>query len=118
MGFIKMTAAKQDVLIVVNNMLNQLIQIANTLDQKGETGLADEIDAVIKGLIISKEPKKSKKKKKPKDKAGIDEMVGANGYVGTGVTDNSSAGMFQGLSDAYFYSSYQNLEGAYGPQDR
>lgn len=99
-------------------IISVLTKLANALDQKGETDLADEIDAVIKGLIISRDPKKTKKKKKPKDKAGIDEMVGANGYVGTGVTDNQSSGMGQGLSDAYFYSSYDNLEGAYGPQDR
>ena len=52
------------------------------------------------------------------DKEGEDVMVQSNGRVGTGVTDNQNAGMFQGFSDSYFYSGYGNLEGAYGPADR
>lgn len=93
--------------------LIKLIKVANNLDEKGETSLADFIDAIIEGIIVEDEDTKSKKKqeKSKDDKEGVDTMVGANGHVGTGVTDNQNAGMFQGFSDAYFYSGYGNLEG-------
>ena len=100
-------------------LLYTLVRLANKLDSKGNTDLANEIDNIIKGLIISDKPKpKKRKRKKVKEQAGVDPLAGANGRVGTGVTDNQNAGMFQGLSDAYFYSGYGNLEGAYGPSDR
>lgn len=104
--------------------------LANHFDQLGLYKEADELDDILREFMDSKEmrkiikklekkeeKKKHKRVKAPeKDKEGADVLVGANGHVGTGVTDNSNAGMFQGFSDAYFYSSYGNLEGAYGPQ--
>jgi hypothetical protein len=41
----------------------------------------------------------------------IDAIVRSNGLDGNSVTDNQAGGMFGGMSDAYFYSSYNNLEG-------
>jgi len=43
----------------------------------------------------------------------IDALIGANGLDNTSVIDNQNSGMFQGLSDSYFYSNYENQEGPY-----
>ncbi len=48
----------------------------------------------------------------------VDMLAAANGLRGNTVTDDQNAGMFQGLSDSYFYTGYGNLEGAYGPERR
>lgn len=48
----------------------------------------------------------------------VDMLAASNGLRGNTVTDDQNAGMFQGLSDAYFYTGYGNLEGAYGPERR
>jgi len=45
------------------------------------------------------------------DNSDDDFLARNNGQVGTGVTDNQSAGMFQGFSDSYFYTGYGDLEG-------
>ena len=73
--------------------------------------MADEIDATIKGLTFK--AKKRKKRKKKINKNTKDLLTGANGVVGTGITDNPQA-MGQGLSDSQFFTSYTNLEGPYG----
>ena len=104
----------------------KVAKLADKLDQLGLYAEADELDKILKEIIDcemleiiedleEKREDKKKKKVKPedKDKEGIDTLVGANGHVGTGVTDNQNAGMFQGFSDAYFYSGYGNLEGPY-----
>ncbi len=111
----------------------KVASLANKLDGMGLHDEADELDDVLKemlsddadmheiiGDLEEKHDNKKKKRVKPgeKDKAGIGVLVDSNGHVGTGVTDNQNAGMFQGFSDAYFYSGYGNLEGAYGPTDR
>jgi len=100
----------------------KLANLANTLDKQGLYEEADAIDDILKVIkkLEKKEKNKKKHKVKDKDKKKQKEEAPArsNGRVGTGVTDNQNAGMFQGFSDAYFYSGYGNLEGAYGPSDR
>lgn len=113
----------------------KLASLADKFDQKGLYNEADIIDRILKVLsdenmaddmpdIISKLENNQKDKKtkvvdvKQKDKSGVGVLVDSNGLVGTDVTDNSNCGTFQGLSDAYFYSSYGNLEGIYGQNDR
>jgi len=107
----------------------EMVKLANDLDQKGMYDEADELDGILKELLDSEddemleiieeleEDRDDKKKKKVKpdedDKEGVGVLVDSNGHVGTGVTDNQNAGMFQGFSDAYFYSGYGNLEGPY-----
>ena len=107
----------------------KVAELANRLDQLGLYKEADELDQVLRDMVddempeiiegLEKERKKDKVNKvepEEKDKAGVGTLVDANGHVGTGVTDNQNAGMFQGFSDSYFYRGYGNLEGAYGPQ--
>ena len=43
----------------------------------------------------------------------LDFLIGANGLQGITSIDGGSAGQFQGLSDSYFYSNYENQEGPY-----
>jgi len=106
----------------VASIVGALVKVANSLDQKGAYKEATKMDKlihdIIEGKIIEDRPKKKRKKKKKKKKQNEDAIARSNGRVGTGVTDNQNAGMFQGFSDAYFYSGYGNLEGAYGPTDR
>lgn len=103
---------------VRGHFIRTLTRLANKLDSLGNTDLANEIDSIIKGLVVSDIPKKRKRKKSVKQEQGVDPLAGANGHVGTEVTDNQNSGMFQGLSDAYMYTGYGNLEGAYGPANR
>ena len=49
------------------------------------------------------------------DMDNVDMVAGSNGIIGNSVLQNAG---FSGLSDAYFYQTYGNLEGNYGPQDR
>ncbi len=106
----------------------KVAELADKLDRLGLYKEADELDKVLKTMIddemletikelehVQKRKRKQKVKRKHKSKKrnSTDVMVGANGHVGTGVTDNQNAGMFQGFSDAYFYSGYGNLEGPY-----
>ena len=109
----------------------KLASLANRLDKLGMYDEADAIDDIIEDIISGQTPeiteeldkgkhdiKKKRTDNDKKDKAGIGTLVDSNGHVGTGVTDNQNAGSFQGFSDAYFFSGYGNLEGAYGPSDR
>lgn len=48
----------------------------------------------------------------------VDIAVHSNGLRGNTSIDDQNSAMQQGLSDAYFYTGYQNLEGRFGPQDR
>lgn len=117
---------------ILHSVISRLIKTANKLDKSEHHDEADEIDELLKELLSGeeleiikdleeKECNKKKQRVKPEedeDKEGTDVLVQSNGHVGTGVTDNSNAGMFSGFSDAYFFSGYGNLEGAYGPTDR
>ena len=47
------------------------------------------------------------------DQNNVDMMAGSNGLRGNTVTDDNNAGMFQGFSDAYFYTGYGELESPY-----
>jgi len=105
------------------SILFGLVKIANDLDQKSLYEEADAIDDLLKiitELEDTQETKKTQRTKEPKEdkKDAVDTVARSNGRDGTSVTDNSNSGMFQGLSDAYFYRGYGNLEGAYGPADK
>lgn len=43
----------------------------------------------------------------------VDMLAKLNGLQGNTVTDNQNSGMFQGLSDSYFYTDYTNLDHRY-----
>lgn len=112
----------------------KVASLANKLDQKGLYAEAAELDELLKWLGMTQKEYEKAMEEAPEDEItdeeleemakyyeedeNLDALVRSNGRVGTGVTDNQNAGMFQGFSDAYFYSGYGNLEGAYGPQDR
>jgi DnaJ-domain-containing protein 1 len=48
-----------------------------------------------------------------KEDQNIDSVIGANGLVGSTSYDNQNVGLFQGLSDSYFYTGYQQQEGVF-----
>ena len=81
--------------------LKLLVKTANEFDDVGLIEDADELDKLLADLVDAYEQN------------NIDMFVNSNGLQGTGVTDNQNAGMFSGLSDSYFYRSYQSDEGAY-----
>lgn len=81
--------------------LKILVKTANDFDKNGLTYEADELDAILEKLV------------KEYEQENIDMAVNSNGLQGTSVIDNQSAGSFSGLSDSYFYRSYQSDEGAY-----
>lgn len=88
----------------------KLASLANKMDQKGLYDEASEIDELLKEL-----EEELFEDDEDEEDENMDALVGANGKGNVGVTD---AGGFAGLSDSYFYRSYDNLEGAYGPSDR
>jgi len=90
----------------------KLASLADDMDQKGLYDEASEIDEMM--LQHLKELADKELEDEEEDE-NIDALVGANGKGNIGVTD---AGGFAGLSDSYFYRSYNNLEGVYGPTDR
>ena len=115
----------------------KIAALADELDQKGLHDEADELDSILKDIIDGDEEdgeddelleiikdleetrdKKTKCKveKDEDDKEGIGTLVDANGHRGITSIHDQNSGMFQGFSDAYFYSNYGNLEGPYGPQ--
>jgi len=113
----------------------RLLQIASDLDEKGRFEEATELDNAVKEYTeeelealenMPPEPELTDEELEEmaeyynSDEAldGLDDLVRSNGRVGTGVTDNQNAGMFQGFSDAYFYSGYGNLESPYGDSTR
>lgn len=106
----------------------RIASLANRLDKLGYYDEANELDDMLKEMpfgnmteIIddlekSEDKKKSKKvKDDEEDKEGVDAVVNSNGHVLTDVSQHSG---FNGLSDAYMYSGYGNLEPPYGPIDR
>jgi hypothetical protein len=99
--------------LVGRDNIEKLIKIANELDQKGMYEEADEIDAILRELLLDDEDEYDEEED---DDDNIDAIVRSNGLDGNSVTDNQNSGMFQGFSDSYFYRGYGNLEGAYGPQ--
>jgi len=105
-------------------LLEKLVKIANTLDTMGLYAEADILDEELAKIIQELEETRSKKKtqktepEKEKEKQKEDAVVRSNGKDGISAIDNSNCGMFSGLSDAYMYRGYGNLEGAYGPTDR
>lgn len=118
----------ESTLVELANRLDilRLIKVANKLDQEGLYDEADAIDKILEELLSDKdfriiedleekEGNKKKQKAEPaeEDKEGKDVLVQSNGLVPTSVSQTSG---FSGLSDAYFYTQYGNLEGAYGPQ--
>jgi hypothetical protein len=100
------------------NMVRRLTKIADDLDQSGLYDEANAIDNMIFDAIKKLEDSKTKRDIKNEvskiDKQNEDALARSNGLAGISVTDNQNAGSFQGFSDAYFYSSYGNLEGPYG----
>lgn len=109
-------------------VMARMVQVANMLDKRGLHEEADEMDEIMKEYteeekalenmselpdITNEELEEMARYYSEEDEAldGIDALVGANGHVGTGVTDNQNSGSFQGLSDAYFYRGYGDLEG-------
>ena len=110
---------------VIAKALMHMVKAANILDQKGLYAEADLLDENLGKIIEELEDLRDKKKKDKTEtdedeededeKEDVDVVVNSNGIDGTSVTDNQSAGMFQGLSDAYMYRGYGNLEGEYGP---
>jgi hypothetical protein len=94
-----------------------LIHLANGLDSKGLYDEANKLDKIIAELsemidVIRKLDKHRKRKNKQEDKQKEEVPARSSGLVENEVTCNQSSGMFQGLSDAYFYTGYGNL----GPQ--
>lgn len=81
--------------------LKLLVKTADDFDKKDLKNEADELDKILKDFVEEYED------------ANVDMMVGANGLQGSSVLDNQGAGQFSGLSDSYFYRSYENDEGVY-----
>lgn len=104
-------------------VMANLINIANLLDKKGLYEEANEIDTMLSEeemIDLTSEPTDEELEEMARyyseedaalDGGSVDMLAGANGRVGTGVVDNQNAGMFQGFSDAYFYTGYGDLEG-------
>jgi hypothetical protein len=82
--------------------LQQLTKTAHEFDLKGLIEEADELDELLVQLTREHE-----------EQDNIDSVVGANGLVGSSVTDNQNCGLFQGMSDSYFYTGYQQQEGVF-----
>ncbi|MFA5023475.1 MAG: hypothetical protein WC523_00760 [Patescibacteria group bacterium] len=106
--------------LVGREILKKLVKLANELDEKGLFDEADAIDEELVKIIHNlEEDRKNKKTQKmdpaEKEKQGNEAVARSNGRDGNSVTDNSNCGSFQGLSDAYMYRGYGDLEGAYGP---
>lgn len=107
----------------INDCLFQMLKLANHLDQIGCYAEADELDRmasemseIIEDLEKSRENKrKSEVETEEKDKAGIGDIVDANGHMGNSVDQTSG---WSGLSDSYMYRGYGQLEGVYGPIDK
>jgi len=109
---------------VLSGIIVRLTKVADELDRLENNEEADEIDKMIKKLLSGEEleiiedlekteDNKKKQRVKPgedEDKEGTDVFVQSNGHVGTSVGQTSG---FNGFSDAYFYSSYGNLEAPY-----
>lgn len=100
--------------------IKSLSSLANHLDQIGCYAEADQLDSmirqmseIIEDLEVSRQNKKQNRVEiEEGDKAGVGELVGANGHMGNSVDQTSG---WSGLSDSYFYRGYGNLEGIYGP---
>lgn len=109
--------------IIMQDVIMRLIKTANKLDESEHHDEADEIDELLKELLdgedleiikdleeIECNKKKQRVKPEDKDKEGDDVVARSNGLVPTSVSQTSG---FNGLSDAYFYSGYGNLEAPY-----
>ena len=80
--------------------IRSLAQTANDLDAHGLTEDADELDAILRDFVAKYE--------------GQDNADQAAQVVGlTGGQTDSQSGQFSGLSDSYFFRSYENDEGRY-----
>lgn len=105
----------------------KIAELADLLDNMGLYSEASELDNVLNTMIddemletIKDLERKQKRKRKQKTKrkskkenGGTEVLVGANGRVPTDFNQHSG---FSGLSDSYFYTSYNNLEPPYGEQ--
>lgn len=88
----------------------KLASLANKLDQKGLYDEADQIDEMLNIIKKLEQEEDTKVKPTKKEKEGVDVVVDSNGHVPTDVSQHSG---FSGMSDAYFYSQYGNLEAPY-----
>ena len=84
--------------------IHSIAQVATDLDELGLTEDADELDAILRDFITKHEGQDNA------DQAA--QVVGLSG----GQTDSQS-GQFSGLSDSYFYRSYESDEGRYNHEE-
>jgi hypothetical protein len=94
----------------------KLIIIANKLDKLYLYDEADDIDSIISKLEEIQQNKDTEQTKNKNDeykKQDEDVAARSNGHDGISAIDNQNCGMFSGLSDAYFYRGYGDLEGPY-----
>jgi hypothetical protein len=95
----------------------KLASLANHLDKIGCTEEADAIDSMMFDIIDKLENRENKKKteqtkseEKKKETSEEDLVAGSNGQVGSGMVDNQSVGLGQGLSDSFFYRGPGSIE--------
>ena len=96
----------------------KMASVADDLDEEERYNEADAIDDVLKiiqkldkGRMVRQKERVREQKYMPQ---GDEAAARSNGKHNITVIDDQNAGMFQGLSDAYMYSGYGNLEGGYG----
>jgi hypothetical protein len=108
----------------VAEVAGSLVNISNHLDKIGAYEEADEIDDLLRIIEEvesiqkkkeSEDTKQSEKEEDKEEKQGDEVAARSNGRGVNTEVDSPGCG---GLSDAYFYRSYPNFEGAYGPSDR